>query len=44
MKYFKRAGIYKASNVVEIDSLARDVENALHSFHRGGFGKVVFYV
>jgi hypothetical protein len=30
--------------VVEAASLERDVENALHSFHRDGFGSVVFYV
>lgn len=30
--------------VVEPKSLERDVENALHNFHRDGFGSVVFYV
>lgn len=30
--------------VVDRESLERDVENALHSFHRDGFGSVVFYV
>lgn len=30
--------------VVEASSLEHDVENALHSFHRDGFGSVVFYV
>lgn len=30
--------------VVDADSLERDVENALHSFHRDGFGSIVFYV
>lgn len=30
--------------VVERDSMERDVENALHSFHRDGFGSIVFYV
>lgn len=30
--------------VVERASLEHDVENALHSFHRDGFGRVVFYV
>jgi hypothetical protein len=30
--------------VVNADSLERDVENALHNFHRDGFGSVVFYV
>lgn len=30
--------------VVDKESLERDVENALYNFHRDGFGNVVFYV
>lgn len=30
--------------VVEMGSMERDIENALHSFHRDGFGSVVFYL
>jgi len=30
--------------VVDIKDLENDVQNALHSFHRDGFGSVVFYV
>lgn len=30
--------------VVDAESLERDVENALHSFSRDGFGSVVFYI
>jgi len=30
--------------VVDMKSMESDVENALHSFHRDGFGSVVFYV
>lgn len=29
---------------VDAETLERDVENALHSFHRDGFGQVIFYV
>lgn len=30
--------------IVENDSLERDVENAIYSFQRDGFGSIVFYV
>lgn len=30
--------------VVDIKDLENDVQNALHSFHRDGFGSIVFYV
>jgi len=30
--------------VVDMGSLEQDVQNALHGFHRDGFGSVVFYV
>ena len=30
--------------IVDTDNMENDVENALHSFQRGGFGSVVFYV
>lgn len=29
---------------VDLETLENDVENALHNFHRDGFGSVVFYV
>lgn len=29
---------------IDANSLANDVANALHSFHRDGFGEVIFYV
>lgn len=46
MTYFKRLKVYKANNVVVVDSdsMERDVENALYDFHRDGFGSIVFYV
>jgi hypothetical protein len=40
-------GVYNTVDVhqcVDAESLERDVENALHNFHRDGFGSVVFYV
>lgn len=30
--------------VVDMDSMERDVEDALYHFHRDGFGSIVFYV
>jgi len=30
--------------VVDADSIERDVENAIHNFYRDGFGSIVFYV
>lgn len=29
---------------VDVETLERDVENALHNFHRDGFGSIVFYI
>lgn len=29
---------------VDADSIEADVQNALHSFHRDGFGSIVFYI
>lgn len=48
-RHFGNADHYMARKVavhqvVDRDSMARDVENALHSFNRDGFGSVVFYV
>lgn len=41
---FGKLNIVAVHQCVDADSIERDVENALHSFHRDGFGRVVFYV
>lgn len=40
----KAARIVAVHQVVDEDSLENDVENAIQSFSRDGFGKIVFYV
>lgn len=42
--YGSLSSIVGVHQQVDADSLEQDVENALHSFYRDGFGKVVFYV
>ncbi len=47
IKPVKQFGSYNkvaVHQVVESKTLESDVQNALHSFHRDGFGSVVFYV
>lgn len=41
---FRTLNIIAVHQLVERESLERDVENALHAFRRDGFSKVVFYV
>ncbi len=41
---FGHLNIIAVHQVVDMSSLEHDVNNALHSFHRDNFGKIVFYV
>lgn len=43
-RLFGKLNTIAVHQCVDLESLERDVQNALHSFHRDGFGKVVFYV
>lgn len=44
VKQFGRVNMVAVHQIVDMKSLDQDVNNALHSFTRDGFGKVVFYV
>jgi hypothetical protein len=43
-KQFGSVNLIAVHQIVEPKSMEHDVQNALRSFHRDGFGKVVFYV
>lgn len=43
-KRFGHVNTIAVHQVVESESLERDIENALHNFHRDGFPAIVFYV
>lgn len=43
-RQFGHINVVAVHQVVELDSMENDVENALHNFHRDGFGQVYFYI
>lgn len=43
-RQFGKVNKIAVHQLVEIETLESDVQNALHNFHRDGFGTVVFYI
>lgn len=44
LEQFGKYNSIAVHQVVEMDSMASDIENAIQSFQRDGFGSIVFYV